>query len=146
VIYFDAAYIAKCYLNEPGAERVRAEAHAATGLASCGLARLEFACILHRHVREGNITRREAQVVRHEFARDEVDGVWHWLPVTSALVERACERVARLPSTVFLRSGDAIHLECAREHGLGVVYTNDRHMLAAARHFGISCVDLLDAT
>jgi hypothetical protein len=23
VIYFDAAYIAKCYLNEPGADRVR---------------------------------------------------------------------------------------------------------------------------
>src|SRR5204862_2144813 len=51
VIYFDAAYIAKCYLNEPGAERVREVAYGADGLASCELARLEFASILERHVR-----------------------------------------------------------------------------------------------
>jgi hypothetical protein len=35
VIYFDAAYIAKCYLNEPGADRVRNVAYGADGLASC---------------------------------------------------------------------------------------------------------------
>ena len=52
MIYFDAAYIAKCYLNEPGADRVREVAYGADGLASCELARLEFASILKRHVRE----------------------------------------------------------------------------------------------
>ena len=46
MIYFDAAYIAKCYLNEPGADRVRAVAHDAEGLASCELARLEFVSTL----------------------------------------------------------------------------------------------------
>jgi predicted nucleic acid-binding protein len=59
VIYFDAAYVAKCYLNEPGADRVREVAYAADGLASCELARLGFASILKRHVREHHITRRE---------------------------------------------------------------------------------------
>jgi hypothetical protein len=49
VIYFDSAYIAKCYLNEPGAERVRDVAYGADGLASCEMARLEFAAILTRH-------------------------------------------------------------------------------------------------
>ena len=49
MIYFDAAYIAKCYLNEPGAERVRAMARTAEGLASCEWGRLEFASIVHRH-------------------------------------------------------------------------------------------------
>ena len=58
MIYFDAAYIAKCYLNEPGAERVREVAYGADGLASCELARLEFASILKRHVRERHVTRR----------------------------------------------------------------------------------------
>ena len=46
MIYFDAAYIAKCYLNEPGADRVRQVAYAADGLASCELGRLEFACVI----------------------------------------------------------------------------------------------------
>lgn len=56
MIYFDAAYIAKCYLNEPGAERVRA---------------------------------------------------------------------------------------AASEHGYREIYTNDRHMLASARYFGLAGIDVL---
>ena len=63
MIYFDAAYIAKCYLNEPGAERVREVAYRADGLASCEIARIEFASILKRHVRERHVTRREMAAI-----------------------------------------------------------------------------------
>ena len=144
MIYFDAAYIAKCYLNEPGADRVRKLAHEARGLASCELARLEFAAILKRHVREGHLTRREANATREEFEQDERDGVWRWLGVTSALIERARLRVLGLPSSVFVRSGDALHLTCAEEHGFREVYTNDRHMFQAARYFAVAGVNILD--
>jgi prevent-host-death family protein len=71
VIYFDAAYIAKCYLNEPGADRVREVAYGADGLASCELARLEFASILKRHVRERHVTRREMTAILKDFEADE---------------------------------------------------------------------------
>jgi predicted nucleic acid-binding protein len=40
-----------------------------------------------------------------------------------------------MPRTVFLRAADALHLTCAQEHGVPEIYTNDRHMVAAARHF-----------
>jgi hypothetical protein len=63
VIYFDAAYIAKCYLNEPGADRVRTVAYGADGLASCEIARLECASILKRHLREHHVTRREMTAI-----------------------------------------------------------------------------------
>ena len=33
MVYFDAAYIAKCYLNEPNADTVRQFAYEADGLA-----------------------------------------------------------------------------------------------------------------
>jgi hypothetical protein len=143
VIYFDAAYVAKCYLNEPGADRVREVAYAADGLASCELARLEFASILKRHVREHHVTRREMRAILRDFEDDEQNGVWQWFSVTSELLEQARKAVLDLPSTVFVRSGDALHLACAEEQGFQQVYTNDRHMLKAARHFHLTGVNVL---
>jgi predicted nucleic acid-binding protein len=58
--------------------------------------------------------------------------------VTSDLLEKARNAVPDLPTTVFLRSGDALHLACAEEHGFQEVYTNDSHMLKAARHFHLT--------
>jgi predicted nucleic acid-binding protein len=143
VIYFDAAYIAKCYLNEPGADRVREVAYAEDGLASCELARLEFASILKRHVREHHATRREMTAILKDFEEDEKNGVWQWFGVTSELLEKTRKAVLALPSTVFVRSGDALHLACAEEHGFQEVYTNDRHMLQAAKHFHVTGVNVL---
>lgn len=143
MIYFDAAYIAKCYLNEPGADRVREIAYGADGLASCELARLEFASILKRHVRERHVSRRELTAILKDFEDDEQSGVWQWFGVTSDLLEKARKAVLELPTTVFLRSGDALHLACAEEHGFHEVYTNDSHMLTAARHFHLTGVNVL---
>ncbi len=143
-MYFDAAYIAKCYLNEPGAERVRELARQAQGLCSADFGRLEFTCIVQRHRREDHLTAREARVIFKEFEEDEQNAVWRWLPVTTDLVRDACDRVRRLPARTFLRTGDALHLTCARAFGFTKVYTNDRHMLAGARYFGVTGVNLLD--
>jgi predicted nucleic acid-binding protein len=63
--------------------------------------------------------------------------------VTSDLLEKARKAVLELPTTVFLRSGDALHLACAEEHGFHEVYTNDSHMLTAARHFHLTGVNVL---
>jgi predicted nucleic acid-binding protein len=138
VIYFDAAYIAKCYLNEPGADRVRQVAYGADGFRSCEVARVEFASIVKRHLRERHITRREAPDVLKEFEQDERDAVWHWFGVTSALIEAARDTVLRVPSQVFVRTGDALHLTCPHEHGFKDVYTNDSHVLKAAKYFRVT--------
>lgn len=143
MIYFDAAYIAKCYLNEPGADRVRELARKADGLASCELARVEFVSILKRHAREGHLTRREATATLAEFEGDERDGVWQWFVMSSALLERTRQHILRLPNSVFVRSGDALHLTCAAEQGFREIYTNDRHLLLAAKHFKLVGVDIV---
>jgi predicted nucleic acid-binding protein len=143
-MYFDAAYIAKCYLNEPGAERVRELARKADGLVSCEIARVEFASILKRHLREGHLTRREASATLKEFEQDEHDGVWQWFAVTSDLLEQARTRIWGLSGSVFVRSLDALHLTCATGHGFQEVYTNDRHMLQAAKHFDVIGINILD--
>src|SRR5262249_34429096 len=95
------------------------------------------------HLRERHITRREATDLLKEFEQDEKDGVWHWFGVTSSLVEVARDTVLRVPSRVFVRTGDALHLACAREHGLKNVYTNDIHLLRAAKYFQVAAVNVI---
>jgi len=143
LIYFGAAYIAKCYLNEPGADKVRSLAAGERGLASCELGRLEFCSTIRRHLREGNLTPREARDVLADFEEDEVSGVWRWLPITSELVRQTCSRLQLLPRSVFLRAADALHLECARNSGFREIYSNDRHVLAAAAHFALTARNVL---
>ena len=63
--------------------------------------------------------------------------------MTSELLKKARKAILEVPSTVFLRSGDALHLACAEEHAFQEVYTNDRHMLNAARHFHLTGVNVL---
>jgi predicted nucleic acid-binding protein len=108
------------------------------------LARLEFASILKRHVREHHVTRREMTAILKDFEEDEQNGVWQWFSVTSELLEKARNALLDLPSTVFVRSGDALHLACAEEHGFEEVYTNDSHMLQAAKHFQVTGVNVLE--
>jgi len=38
---------------------------------------------------------------------------------------------------LFLRTADAVHLATAQQIGESDVWTNDRHMLAAAPYFGL---------
>jgi len=42
-----------------------------------------------------------------------------------------------LSASVFLRASEALHLICAKEHGFREIYSNDTHLLQAAKHFGI---------
>ena len=73
-------------------------------LASCELARLEFASILKRHVREHHVSRREMRAILKDFEEDEQNGVWQWLGVTSDLLEKARKAIVDVPSLVSLRS------------------------------------------
>jgi predicted nucleic acid-binding protein len=99
------------------------------------LGQIEVAAVFHRKLREGAFDAGAFREVMGQFEDDCGHGLWTWLPLTSALVSRTVAAFTRLPRPVFLRAADALHLSCAREHGLREIYTNDRRMSAAARHF-----------
>jgi predicted nucleic acid-binding protein len=143
MIYFDAAYIVKCYLPERGHQAVRGllESHGAA--ACCSLGRVEFTAAIHRAVREGRIPDKARTNVFSVLSRDENAGVWGWLALAPELVEAATQALRSVPTRTVIRAADALHLVCARENGYRQVYTNDRHMLGAASYFGVQAVNVI---
>lgn len=143
MIYLDTCYILKCYLTEPGSTEVRGLTQSADGLASCVLARVEFAATVHRHLREGRLSETDARQVLHDFKADEDAGFWNWLGLTLALLDDARAAYETLPPSVFVRANDAIHLTCARIHGFREIHSSDRHVLAAAPFFSLKGVNVI---
>jgi predicted nucleic acid-binding protein len=58
--------------------------------------------------------------------------------VNEALLRRTSALLIAAPSTLFVRTADAVHLVTAQEAGEQEIWTNDRHMLAAAGYFGVA--------
>jgi predicted nucleic acid-binding protein len=107
------------------------------GIASLVIVRLETELVFSRKLREGTVTPQGRQALIAQFAADCEAGLWTWLPATDDLVAAAQEMTRRLLSEVILRSLDALHLAYARRNGHEHIYSNDRHLLLAAPHFGL---------
>jgi predicted nucleic acid-binding protein len=137
MIYFDAAYIAKFYLDERDSDAVRNLAEASGEVACCLHGRVEVLIAFHRKLREGAFNPKTFAAVADQFEADCEAAVWSWLPISVKLVTSVSERIRHLDRSVFLRSADALHLASASEQGFREIYSNDRHLLAAATHFGL---------
>ena len=137
-LYFDTTHLGKCYWNEPDGRLVRELAQRADGLYSSAICIAEMAYLAHRKVREGPITPADAVVRQDLFLEDVTNGVITAVPVTERLLRRVEAATRALPPSCYLRTFDALHLVTASDAGFGEVWTNDRHMLAAAPHFGLA--------
>lgn len=137
MLYFDAAFIAKFYLQEPESEAVRALTENSAGVVSLVIGRLETELVFSRKLREKALTPSAHEALIAQFEIDCEDGLWSWLPVTDELVTAAQKTTRGLPSGTFVRSLDALHLTCARWHGYELIYSNDKNLLKAAPHFGL---------
>jgi predicted nucleic acid-binding protein len=137
-MYLDSAYIAKFYVNEADSRAVRELIAAADSLVSSAWAMGEVSCLLHRHMRENRLTQRQLRELLDAFRRHASQEVWTLLPVTSRTLQKVASLVRAAPAGVYLRAGDAIHLAAAMGAEEHEIWTNDRHLLAAAEHFGLS--------
>jgi len=136
-MYFDTAYLAKLYIAERGSEDVRGHAEHADRLSCLAHGRVELAFMFHRKLREGAIDHHRLAQLWKQVESDEHLGILSWLPLTPQILDQAARKVLALPANFFLRASDALHLACAREHGFREIYSNDKHLLAAARQFGL---------
>lgn len=85
MIYLDAAYIAKFYVDEPDSERVRAFLVTAQSAASCVHALAEVASVFHRKLREGTVPQMDFDLFCAQFQVDCAASLWTWLPLSESL-------------------------------------------------------------
>jgi hypothetical protein len=137
-MYLDSAYIAKFYVNEPDAAAVRKLIARASHTCSSSWALIEVTCAFHRHMREGSLTSPEGTELIDLFRTHVETDLWNFLPVTEAILRTTATLVRGLPASVPLRAGDAIHVATALDAGEREIWTNDRHLLAAAAYFGLA--------
>ncbi len=72
-----------------------------------------------------------------QFAEDVSAGCWSFFPITASLMQHVRRMYYEAPKQLLLRASDALHLICAKEHGFREIYSNDKRLLAAAKHFGL---------
>jgi predicted nucleic acid-binding protein len=142
MIYLDVAYIARLYFEDSGWETVRMLA--AQAPVSCSVhGYSEMIAVVHRKFREGSLTPAQYRRTLEQFMVDCGEDAYLWLPLSTAVNARLESIYAKLPRTVFLRASDALHLACAAENHLTEIYSNDRRLLAAAPHFGLRGVNII---
>jgi predicted nucleic acid-binding protein len=137
-VYLDTSYIAKFYFNEPESPRVRELVRKAASIQSSVWTLAEFHAVLHRRLREGVSSPKDARELASRFFQHIEDGLWNLIPVNEALLRRTSALMLSAPRDLFVRTADAVHLTTAQDIGEHDVWTNDRHMLAAASYFGLT--------
>jgi predicted nucleic acid-binding protein len=93
--------------------------------------------VFHRRLREGFWRQRDFVAAVRQFQHDDVTGFWTWLPVDSFILRAAAETISTLPSTIFLRASDCIHLVTAMRHDFTEFMTFDAHQSKAAAALGL---------
>ena len=134
--YFDASYLVRLYFEEPGWKEVR-DLRSSEPWACAWLGRLEVWSAFHRKYREQQVNRAMLKQLHEQFAEDCRGGEFRWLALEERMATEAGRIYGELPQDCFLRSSDALHLACARQHGCRIIFSNDRNLLAAARFFGL---------
>lgn len=141
--YFDANYVFKLQVTEAGSAEVRALASQVTEIHSAAHTRAEFASAAFRKVREGFATMEDFQSLLAQFKTDVSTTTIVLLPLVNPIYDRVEAAFTSAPANLYLRAADALHLATAAENGFTEIFSNDRHLLAAAPVFGLTGINVI---
>ncbi len=144
-VYYDASYLLKLQIVETGTSEVRAHAATALEIHTALHGRAEFSSAAFRKVREGAASPADYRNLMAQFHADCLAAAIILLPLTGAILDRVESVFTTAPATTYLRAADAIHLATAAEHGFAEIFSNDKHLLAAAPLFGLRGVDVIQS-
>jgi hypothetical protein len=140
MLFCDTSTLAKYYVQESESDAVRARLDAEDQVLLSELARAELAAVFHRQLRERKWRQDEFASVVRQFSTDEAVGYWIWVPLDSRIIEQVVRTFTTLPTDVFLRTADCLHLVTALQQGFTEVHTHDTHQRNGASALGLTAI------
>jgi predicted nucleic acid-binding protein len=135
-MYIDTCAIVKLYFPEPESAAVQ-KAVLGCSLVSSEIILTEFASAAARKVREGSVSRADAEEAL-ALLRSHIDsGSLETVKIETSAFDAAIKMLFASPPNIPLRTLDAVHLSVCREQSLFPLLTLDKVMLSAAAHFKI---------
>jgi predicted nucleic acid-binding protein len=110
--YLDTSALVKRYMNEAGAERVKALC-SSDSVAISWLALAEFASALARRGHQGDLVESQRDGILQAFL-DDCREEYLTFEVSLAIIEDAADLLLRRPASLGLRALDVIHVATAR--------------------------------
>lgn len=137
MIYLDSSYLFRLYLR--GAQTKPIEDFLQSGeTVACAMhGKTELYSAFHRGFRENVYPLSQVEKMIEQVNLDTRQEYLHWFSITEKTISFTQSVYSKAPATCFLRGADALHLACARENGFKEIYSNDKHLLAAASFFGL---------
>ncbi|MCY3852200.1 MAG: type II toxin-antitoxin system VapC family toxin [Gammaproteobacteria bacterium] len=134
--YFDTSFLVPLILPEATSEPIADffETLPADTLAVSHWTRVEFASMLAREIRMGNLDAIAAREAGSRFETMVQESFVVLLPDSDDF-EQAKEWLERIETG--LRAGDALHLAIAGNRGVAAIYSLDKQMIAAGRTLGL---------
>ena len=132
--------MAKFYVFELESAAVRNRLDTEDAVCVSELVRVELMGVFHRRLRGGKWSREEFLYAAAQFAADDIRGYWTWMPLNTTIVDAAAQTFTTLPTSVFLRASDCIHLVTAIHHDFAAIFTYDKHQTVAAAALGLEPV------
>jgi len=140
MIFCDTSAAVKLYVPELESRAVKLLFEAEDAVCLSELARVEVMGTFHRRLRERKWTPADFLAAVRQFSHDDLGGFWTWLPLDKRVIEAAASTYTTLPTTVFVRSSDCVHLVTALQHNFTQIYTYDNQQSAAAAALGLKAV------
>jgi len=97
-----------------------------------------MACLFQRQIREFKVPASQVIHARNFFLQDVQSGIWSMLPLSEHFLFGASSLITAIPSSFYLRAGDAIHLAAAQGACFTEIWSNDKRLLRAAPAFGLT--------
>lgn len=137
MIYLDTSYLGRIYMEDEKSPMIHKLIGSNDQIVCCIHGKAELFSAFHRRFREGVYSLSQIRKMMEQVHLDTLHENISWISLDEKTISHTEKIYSVAPRDCFLRGADALHLACARENGFKEIYSNDKHLLAAAPLFGL---------